>query len=224
MKALTVKRISARGPRAESPAIKLERVKFVSQLNSFELNGWVPVYVDETHLEIGNVSGYGRSPAGEKCIVAASLRPRVVSTIASLTMNGPRHALVVDGTVDGKTFQAYVQHLLAEIVQRDRPGHIVLVLDNASIHKRPEMISSVEATGHKILFNAPYSPELNTIEIMFGIWKKRAKNEIRNWADDSDLLRQLTGVFTSIHPETARKLCNHPRKEVWERVFAHQDL
>ena len=54
--------------------------------------------------------------------------------------------------------------------------------------------------------------------MMFGIWKMRARSEVTDWNDDEDLLMKLTGIFTSIDAETARKLCQHPKKEVWRKL------
>jgi len=38
-----------------------------------------------------------------------------------------------------------------------------------------------------IIYNAPYSPALNPIELMFGVWKARAERGLGPWDDDADL-------------------------------------
>jgi len=50
-----------------------------------------------------------------------------------------------------------------------RPGQVV-ILDNASFHK-----SKLEAAGCRILFQPPYSPDLNKIEPMWANIKQRLK-------------------------------------------------
>ena len=50
--------------------------------------------------------------------------------------------------------------------------NVVFVMDNATINRR-EIAELAESNGCKVLFNAPYLPECNSIELVFGIWKTR---------------------------------------------------
>jgi transposase len=40
----------------------------------------------------------------------------------------------------------------------------VIVMDNASFHKRSDCINAIKKQKHEILFLPPYSPDLNPIE------------------------------------------------------------
>ena len=44
-----------------------------------------------------------------------------------------------------------------------QPGDIV-IWDNLSIHKDPDVVAAIKATGARLEFLPPYSPELNPIE------------------------------------------------------------
>lgn len=44
------------------------------------------------------------------------------------------------------------------------PNHSVIVLDNATFHKRSDALKAIELAGHTAVFLPPYSPELNPIE------------------------------------------------------------
>lgn len=44
------------------------------------------------------------------------------------------------------------------------PKNAVLVMDNATFHKRRDTLEAIEKAGHKALFLPPYSPDLNPIE------------------------------------------------------------
>ena len=60
----------------------------------------------------------------------------------------------------GADFASWVETCL---VPKLRRGDTV-VLDNGSIHKSAEVIELVESVGARVLFLAPYSPDLNPIE------------------------------------------------------------
>jgi transposase InsO family protein len=47
-----------------------------------------------------------------------------------------------------------------------RPGDIV-VMDNLSSHKSPDIRRVIRAAGAKLIFLPPYSPDLNPIEQVF---------------------------------------------------------
>ena len=45
----------------------------------------------------------------------------------------------------------------------------IVVMDNATIHGN--VLPLIEAAGAKLTYNAPYSPELNPLELCFGCYK-----------------------------------------------------
>jgi len=65
-----------------------------------------------------------------------------------------------EGNINADVFHAWVtQELLYSI-----PANSVLVMDNATFHKRSDSIAAIEKSVHSILFLPPYSPDLNPIE------------------------------------------------------------
>jgi len=44
------------------------------------------------------------------------------------------------------------------------PAKSVLVMDNATFHKRADTRAMIEAAGHRLEYLPPYSPDLNPIE------------------------------------------------------------
>lgn len=63
----------------------------------------------------------------------------------------------------GEWFAAYAQQVLAPTL---RPGDIV-ILDNLPAHKTMAARETIEATGARMLFLPPYSPDFNPIENAF---------------------------------------------------------
>jgi transposase len=67
---------------------------------------------------------------------------------------------VLDGPINGLTFQAYVDQVL---IPELRPGDIV-VMDNMGSRKRPSFRAAIEAVDANLLHLPPYSLDLNPIE------------------------------------------------------------
>ncbi len=65
-----------------------------------------------------------------------------------------------DGNINSDIFYAWAtQELLPKA-----PENAVIVLDNATFHKRKDILEAIEGKGHVVEFLPPYSPELNPIE------------------------------------------------------------
>ena len=85
--------------------------------------------------------------------------------IGALRHDGLTALMSVNGGTNTDVFQAYVdQVLLPEL----SPGDIVVV-DNLAAHKAASVRQSIESAGCQLVFQAPYSPDLNPIELA---WSK----------------------------------------------------
>src|SRR5688500_18532185 len=76
--------------------------------------------------------------------------------------------------MDGEIFNVYITQVLAPTLR----GGDVVVMDNLSAHKRPQVRHAVEAAGATVLYLPPYSPDFNPIEM---IWSK-VKRLLRSFA------------------------------------------
>ena len=67
---------------------------------------------------------------------------------------------LLTGNVNSAVFYTGItQELLPQL-----PNKSVIVMDNASFHKRLDIQDSIRHAGHVFLFLPPYSPQLNPIE------------------------------------------------------------
>ena len=99
--------------------------------------------------------------------------------------------------------------------------NVVFVMDNATIHKDEVSLIS-ETYGCKVLFNAPYSPECNPIEMVFGIWKTRV-GKLSN-VDLADLLTNIARCFEEITPSEVKRCIAHFLGPVTTKVMNREDL
>ena len=122
------------------------------------------VFVDECSTNISLSPIYARAPRGER---AHGRAPRNwgknVSLICAIGLEGVKPSMSVEGAVDGKAFESYVEHFLAPKLER---GQIV-VMDNLSVHKSKRIRRLIEEAGATLLFLPPYSPDMNPTEEVF---------------------------------------------------------
>jgi transposase len=104
---------------------------------------------------------YARAPRGQRVEdTIPRNRGTVTTMIGALTLAGLVAVMTVEGATDADVFLAFVNRLLAPTL---KPGDLV-VLDNVGAHKVKEVRAAVEATGARLVFLPPYSPDLNPIE------------------------------------------------------------
>ena len=91
------------------------------------------------------------------------------------------------GTVDMERFEEYVEEYLVPMLGsfgRGEPRSVV-IMDNASIHISLRVQELIENAGAKLIYTAPYSPDLNPIEFFFSVYKAGLKRytymEYINW-------------------------------------------
>src|SRR6202163_1471931 len=122
------------------------------------------VFIDETAVTTKMVRHYGRSPRGERLVAKVPHGHwKTLTLIAALRIDGLTAPYVVDGAMDGPSFLAYVEQVLAPTL---RKGDIVL-MDNLRTHKIDGVRQAVVAAGARLRYLPAYSPDLNPIEQVF---------------------------------------------------------
>ena len=106
----------------------------------------------------------GWAPKGKRLIGRAPHRHwRTMTFIAALRVDRIDAPCVLDGPVNAKAFQTYVEHFLIPTLAK---GDVV-VMDNLSSHKSPPVRKAIRKAGAHLIFLPPYSPDLNPIEQLF---------------------------------------------------------
>ena len=142
------------------------------------------MFLDESGVRADLGRRYGRGQRGARVVDhAPDRRWHTTTVLAALRVTGLTAPAVFDGPIDGVSFRAYIEHVLAPTL---RPGDVV-VLDNLSVHRSPAVRAAVETVGATLCFLPQYSPDLNPIERCFAKLKTilrvarcRAREEL--WA------------------------------------------
>jgi transposase len=152
------------------------------------------VFIDETWATTNMTRRYGRAPRGQRLVAAVPHGHWKTSTfVAGLRTSGLTAPLVVDGAMNGDTFRAYVEQVLAPTL---KPADIV-ILDNLASHKVVGVREAIEAVGATLVYLPPYSPDLNPIEQAFAklkaLLRKLAARTVSSlWDALGDLLQRFT--------------------------------
>jgi transposase len=122
------------------------------------------VFIDETWASTAMARLRGRAPQGERLRAGVPYGHWKTTTfVAALRLTGIVAPFVLDGPIDRRAFEVYVDKILAPEL---RPGDIV-IMDNLSSHKGPKVRALIEAAGAKLLYLPRYSPDFNPIENVF---------------------------------------------------------
>lgn len=96
-----------------------------------------------------------------------------------------------NGTTDAPLFEYWFEQWLLPCL----PADTVIVMDNASFHKKDELQKIADKHNRKIIFLPPYSPELNPIEKFWAVLKHWLKIHIREFDSLDDAIFAAFQIF-----------------------------
>jgi transposase len=122
------------------------------------------VFIDETWIKTNMAPLRGWGLRGKRVIGHAPYGHwRTMTFVAALSIDNLQAPCVFDGPINAASFKAWVDQCLVPTL---RPGQIV-IMDNLGSHKSLAVKQAIHATGARLWFLPPYSPDLNPIEQTF---------------------------------------------------------
>ena len=139
------------------------------------------IFLDESGLHLGMSNLYGRGKSYER---VKSFDPfnkgKRVTMIAAIGSEKIEVATFGEWHVDGSIFLNFIKSCLVPIL---RPGKIV-IMDNLSVHKLSEVRQQIEATGARLVYLPPYSPDLSPIELCWSKIKSIIRKKVPRTFDE----------------------------------------
>ena len=161
------------------------------------------VFIDETAANTKMVRLSGRCPRGERLIGRVPHGHwKTITFVAALRHSGLTAPFVLDGSMTGEMFLAYVEQYLAPTLKRKD----VVIMDNLAGHKVAGIREAIEAAGATLRYLPQYSPDLNPIEMLFS----KLKAFLRKLAERT--IPRLCSAIASFVPRlSARESVNYFR-------------
>ena len=111
---------------------------------------------------------YGWSPEGTVCGVARVLkRLERWSILPALVVDGYLSYLIFQGSITSAIFKAFIEERVLPYYTPYPGPQLVLILNNAAIHKSTRLRELCEQHGVLLKFLPPYSPDYNPIKATF---------------------------------------------------------
>lgn len=127
------------------------------------------VFLDETGCNVQLAREHGWALSGQSvCDYVPGQRGANISVVGAIRRDRVLCYEVMNGALNTEKWRHFVQTKLAP---RLYPGDI-LILDNLAVHKDPTAIEWIEQAGAMVLFQPPYSPDLNPIELCWAFMKR----------------------------------------------------
>jgi len=138
------------------------------------------VFIDETAVSTNLVRLRGRAPRGDRLIGRVPLGQwKTITFVAALRHNKMTAPMVIEGSMTGEMFRAYVEQCLRPTLKRND----VVVVDNFAAHKVPGVREAIEKARATLRYLPKYSPDLNPIELPYSKFKaflrKAAQRTVR---------------------------------------------
>ena len=177
------KRIRKRPRGKPSPQlVELKRYQLQELVKLWEKGTIDLRFADETHVCTSGYVPYGWQFPGEDVFVPCGERRRL-NIFGMVSAGCDYDGFDTEDSIDGETLAAFLDDFSKRITKPT-----VIVLDNASIHRKGRVIGMAETwkdRGLLLFFLPPYSPELNIAETLWRILKGR-------WLEPGDYLNRDT--------------------------------
>ena len=161
-----------------------KRQRFLNEIKEID-NKYQFVFIDETsHDKNSSRKRRAYTRKGMKIVMKELFGP--AAPRANYTMMGVMDAngfmenccriIPKPETVDSNIFLKFLEENIKPILnpydERNLP-HSVIIMDNASVHSKFDIELLLKETGVRIIWTAPYSPDLHPIERAFHQYKER---------------------------------------------------
>jgi transposase len=103
---------------------------------------------------------YGRARGGLRVREGTPGSWRTLTILGAISLQGWVATMTIESPTDGDVFLAYLDQVLCPQLKPDQ----IVIMDNLAAHKVDGVRQRIEATGARLQYLPPYSPDFNPIE------------------------------------------------------------
>ena len=177
------------------------------------------INIDETSFSRLMKNEYSWIRKGENETINNIWFSNSMSMISAITSEGSTISWWVNGSINSDIFSKFIRNLKEFMMKNMKLplDKVLLILDNASIHKSKSMRRLYLDEGLRVIFLPAYAPELAPIEKYFSIIKSRMLKEASgiqlNWRSNN-AMEKLSRVFMKTTREEIIRLWTTLTKEM----------
>lgn len=156
-------------------SVPMEKLKFMDEVHFLSKGNEINKSTNVVDL----ARRRGISPIGQPVFVIRSTDPREAINVTCAISSNPVNPLFFIPRKHSNTQWDFLEFILAAVVEKFLVRGDYLVLDNATVHSGastlPIVHAVLESLGIQMVYLPSYSPELNPIELFFGIIKREMR-------------------------------------------------
>lgn len=147
--------------------------------------GFQFIYIDESSVESNNTHFRCWRKQSEH-IYFGNNKKEKLNLIAAITKDKILYYELNESNTNAIIFLNFIKKV-KEIIYNNPNNKYILLMDNFTGHKTPELMEYYKNEKLNVIFNIPYSSYFNTIELCFRGLKKRLYSNIYNSKKDMEL-------------------------------------
>ena len=172
----THKKIIYKVQNANIPKVKEKRHDVALEILTAYLKSFEFLYIDEISFNLELRPENGWSLIGKPNQTSKPPKSKNYSVICCMDINGIVAIKIVKGGVKAPDFFSYVAQIVAKECPLFSKRKIVLMMDNAKIHHSKDYMVKFQKYTN-VIYNSPYTPQLNAIEFLFSRLKSDVKKK-----------------------------------------------
>ena len=166
------------------------------------------ISLDECSFDTHMTRHHGWAPVGQKCVVTPdhTIARERFSLMLSISSTKVVAWEVVKGSYNQERFLEYIDRALVPNLKRRSHKQVVL-MDNCPFHHSKRVKAALYNNNLDILYNPPYNPDSNPIEMLFAFIKGKIRKAPAK--SESGLKRKLKNILDHIDPAMLNRIFRH---------------
>ncbi len=165
------------------------------------------ISLDESSFDTHMTSKYGWSKRGQRCILYPSRSRRARKRFSLMLAISNKHTVasqLVAGSFNKARFISFLQERLLPVIRRED----VILMDNVRFHHSKEVKQILNEHHIRTLYNPPYHPDSNPVEMAFSMIKSDARRSQPSTKEDVESVIEHT-TRVRLTPTVLQGLFNH---------------